>query len=581
MLHLDHIINVLLKNDILDKDLLEKRLAEANAKEISFEEYLVQNKIISEEILYQLLANEYEIPFIDLSSKDINERTLQMIPETIAQAHQIIAFEATDTTISVALLDPDNIEILDVIQKKTGRETKAHLTTHKSIREALKLYHKDLQLEFARDVAAEKGKAVPKSWKTQKPLEQLAEDLPVIRIVDSLLDSAISQNASDIHIEPSEEDMTVRFRIDGILHRVMTLPRSVEAGIVARIKVLANLKIDEHRLPQDGRFKLQKDNVRMAFRVSIIPVFVGEKVVMRLLDESQQTLTFEQLGLEGKALEAVHRNIRKPHGIVLVTGPTGSGKTTTLYAVLTRLNTPEVNISTIEDPIEYHIKGINQSQVNPKIGFTFASGLRAFLRQDPNIIMVGEIRDAETANIAAQAALTGHLVLSTLHTNDAVTTLPRLREMGVEPFLIASTMNLVIAQRLVRKICEKCIESYTPEPKAMKGYEELLGIPSLPDLIHGEESQEAGKQTKEKEILFFRGKGCKECGNDGYSGRMGIFEVLEVTKEISEAIVNTASTEELRTLATKQDMRSIVQDGIEKVTKGITTIEEILRVTQE
>lgn len=579
MLHLDHIIHVLEKNDILDKPSLEKTVAEAGEKEISFEEYLVQNKIVSEEMLYQLLANEYAIPFVDLSTKDIDEKTLQLIPETIAQAHQIIAFESNEAGISVAVLDPDNIEILDFVKKKTGRELTPHLTTHKSLREALKLYHKDLQREFARDVAEIGGAAPKRGGAGQKNLEEMAEDLPVIRIVESLLDSAISQNASDIHIEPSEEDVTVRFRIDGILHRVMTLPRQSEAGLVARIKVLANLKIDEHRLPQDGRFKMQKDNVRMAFRVSIIPVFAGEKVVMRLLDESPHTLTFEQLGLTGRSLEAMERNIQKPHGIVLVTGPTGSGKTTTLYAVLTKLNTPEVNISTIEDPIEYHIRGINQSQVNPKIGFTFAGGLRAFLRQDPNIIMVGEIRDSETANIAAQAAMTGHLVLSTLHTNDAATTLPRLREMGVEPFLIASTMNLVIAQRLVRKICEKCIESYTPEPKTIKGYEDILGIPSLVDLIRGNEQEE--KQAKPKDILFFHGKGCKECGNDGYIGRVGIFEVLEVTKEIAEAIVKNASTEELRTLATAQGMRSMVQDGIEKVTQGMTTIEEILRVTQE
>jgi len=374
--------------------------------------------------------------------------------------------------------------------------------------------------------------------------------------------------------------MIVRYRIDGILRNVMTLPKNVQSGIIARIKILSNLKVDEHRLPQDGRFKIATKEYKVSFRVSIIPTYGGEKIVMRLLPEKAQVLNLEQLGFQPGSLEIIKRNIAKPHGMVLVTGPTGSGKTTTLYTVLNMLNTPKVNILTIEDPIEYRMHHVNQSQVNPKIGYTFAGGLRAFLRQDPDIIMVGEIRDQETAEIAIHAAMTGHLVLSTLHTNDAPTTLPRLMEMGVPSFLVSSTTNVIIAQRLVRKICPNCIQSFNLDKQTIEELEKQLNIESILDTLQKEKTIVDAKKGLGS-LLFYRGKGCKQCNNSGYKGRIGIYETLDITEQISEMILRKASRAELKEAAIKQGMLTIVEDGFIKAKNGITTIEEIMRVTKE
>ena len=411
-------------------------------------------------------------------------------------------------------------------------------------------------------------------------LKKLAENLPIVRIVDTLLEYAIFEGASDIHIEPEEKDVIARYRVDGILRTVMTLPKNVQPGIIARIKILANLKVDEHRLPQDGRFKISAKEYKVSFRVSIIPTFDGEKIVMRLLSEKAQVLTLEQLGLQPSALETIKRNISKPHGMILVTGPTGSGKTTTLYTVLNILNTPKVNISTIEDPIEYRMPHINQSQVSPKIGYTFAMGLRAFLRQDPDIIMVGEIRDEETAEIAVHAAMTGHLVLSTLHTNDAVTTLPRLSEMGIPSFLIASTTNIIIAQRLVRKICTNCIQSYKLDKQTVEELTQQLDIPRILNKLEKEKIIADAEKGLES-LLFYRGKGCKRCNNQGYKGRIGIYETLEIDEKISELILQKAPINEIKKHAEESGVLSIVEDGFIKAKNGITTIEEIMRVTKE
>ena len=359
----------------------------------------------------------------------------------------------------------------------------------------------------------------------------------------------------------------------------MTLLKWVHSGIIARIKILSDLKLDEHRLPQDGRFKVSATGYNVSFRVSIIPTYDGEKAVLRLLNEKTSLLSLEQLGFQPKVLPLVKRNIKKPHGLILVTGPTGSGKTTTLYAILNVLNRPEVNITTIEDPIEYRMQGINQSQVNPKIGYTFANGLRAYLRQDPDIIMVGEIRDKETAEIAIHAALTGHLVLSTLHTNDAPTTLPRLSEMGIPAFLVASTVNVIVAQRLVRKICQDCIESYTLNKDEMEQLEKQVNLTSIIQTLE-KEGIITKKQAKES-LLFYRGKGCKKCGNEGYKGRLGIYEVMEVDHEISEMILKGTSGGEMQQKAKEKGMITILEDGFIKAKTGITTIEEILRVTKE
>ena len=468
------------------------------------------------------------------------------------------------------------LKYLNLSKKKTGLEPIIHLTTPDNVRDTIKQYHKSLKAEF--DYLADDKKL--EGIDGQKDLKKLAEDLPVVRIVDTLLEYSVLEGASDIHIEPEEKNVLVRYRIDGILRNVMVLPKTVQSGIVARIKILANLKVDEHRLPQDGRFKISTDEFKVAFRVSILPTFDGEKIVLRLLKESAQILTLEQLGFQKIQLEVIKRNLAKPHGIVLATGPTGSGKTTTLYTILNILNTPEVNISTIEDPIEYRMPHVNQSQTNAKIGYTFAQGLRAFLRQDPDIIMVGEIRDQETAEIAVHAAMTGHLVLSTIHTNDAPTTLPRLAEMGVPSFLIATTANIIIAQRLVRKICPNCIQSYNLDDEQIHELEKQLNIESVLNTMEKvKEIIDAKKGLKS--ILFYRGKGCKQCNNTGYKGRVGIYEVLENTETIAQLMLKNAPAHEIRDAAVAEGMLHMVEDGFIKAKNGITTLEEILRVTKD
>ena len=399
----------------------------------------------------------------------------------------------------------------------------------------------------------------------------------MIRIVDTLIRHAILQRASDIHIEPTEKEVLVRYRIDGILREAMTLPKKAASGIVARIKVLSNLKLDEHRLPQDGRFKVESEDYKYSIRVSILPTINGEKVVMRLLSETAKAYTLEELGLRGEALEKVQRALRRPVGMILVTGPTGSGKTTTLYAMMEILNTPEVNISTIEDPVEYRMPRVNQTQVNPKIGLTFASGLRSLLRQDPDILMVGEIRDSETASLAINAALTGHLVLSTLHTTNAAGAIPRLIDMKAEPFLISSTLNIVLAQRLVRRLCEEK-QSYTLKKSEIKSLEKYCDTSMILKVLK-EEGLARPKDTL-ADITFFRPKPSKDCP-DGYSGRIGIFEVLAVSESIKELINKSATADEIQAQARKEGMRTMIEDGFIKAAQGITSIEEVLRVIIE
>jgi type IV pilus assembly protein PilB len=397
-----------------------------------------------------------------------------------------------------------------------------------------------------------------------------------------LIKHAILQRASDIHIEPDEKEVRVRYRIDGILHDAMTLPYQVKDGIIARIKVLSNLKLDEHRVPQDGRFKIEKDDNKMSFRVSILPIFDGEKIVMRLLDESSKGLTLEAMGMVGEGLEAIHREIKRPNGMILVTGPTGSGKTTTLYTIMDILNTPEVNISTVEDPVEYRMPRINQTQIHPKVGLTFAAGLRSLLRQDPDIIMVGEIRDKETMEMAIHAAMTGHLVLSTLHTNSAAGTLPRLIDMGAEPFLIASTTNVVIAQRLVRKLCPDCRKEYKLNEKELKTFGESYEMEKILETMKksGMLKGKIESKTGWADVKLYKAVGCEQC-NGGYKGRVGIFEVLEIDEDVRKMISQKASSDELDKLVRGKGMISMVEDGFIKAAQGITSLEEILRVTKE
>jgi len=563
------------ESKLVPKEQLAEVWKKIQTEDTDLAKYLINKNIVSENLLYEAIGSHFKIPFIDLRRMTIRKDILMIIPETIVQTYQIAAFDRAETELKIATTDPKNLQIIEFLKKKTGLKIKVHITTPASIKEVLSLFHKGLSSEF-RKITRGGETEIEKT----ENLKQLAQDLPIVRIVDTLLEYAIFEEASDIHIEPTEKDILIRYRVDGILREVMKLPKNLQPGIIARIKVLSNLKIDEHRLPQDGRFKVSTSEYKISFRVSIIPVFDGEKIVLRLLNESAKILSLEQIGFQLDALEAVNLSIKKPQGMVLVTGPTGSGKTTTLYTIMNMVNKPGVNISTIEDPVEYRMPKINQSQVKPRIGFTFANGLRSLLRQDPDIIMVGEIRDNETAEIATHAAMTGHLVLSTLHTNDAVTTLPRLEEMGVPAFLIASTTNIVIAQRLVRKICTNCVQSYTLNEKAIQ---ELKKKMNLDIIFHVLEKKGIilDSKTPFESLLFYKGKGCKQCNNSGYKGRIGIFETLVVTKEISQMIVNKESTSKILKAATDKGMLTIIQDGFIKAKNGITTIEEVLRATQE
>jgi type IV pilus assembly protein PilB len=568
---------ILEKGEILESDEFDKLAKEAAALGKKTEYYLDEKKIISTESLYENAANYYEIPFIKLKNQTIRKDVLFFIPEKIASIHNVISFDTDGKNLKIAITNPEDIEILEFVKKKTGLNLQVHLTSPDNIKEVLKQYHKSLKAEFDY-LSTDKNQGGKNDSDTD--LKKLASDLPVVRIVDTLLEYSVLEGASDIHIEPEEKKVSVRYRIDGILHNVMVLPKTVQSGIIARIKILANLKVDEHRLPQDGRFKIATNDYKVSFRVSILPTFDGEKVVMRLLNEKAQTLTLEQLGFQPGPFDLVKRNIDKPNGIILVTGPTGSGKTTTLYTILGILNTPKVNISTIEDPIEYRMEHVNQSQVNSKIGYTFASGLRAFLRQDPDIIMVGEIRDQETAEIAIHAAMTGHSVLSTIHTNDAATTMPRLAEMGVPTFLVASTMNLIIAQRLVRKICPNCIQSYNLDKEEISQLEKQLDIGSILITMEKEKTIINAKKGLIG-LLFYRGKGCKKCNNSGYKGRIGIYEILENNERISSLILKNAPAKDINKQALEDGMLKMVEDGFIKAKNGITTLEEVLRVTKE
>ncbi|USN53926.1 MAG: Flp pilus assembly complex ATPase component TadA [Candidatus Nomurabacteria bacterium] len=575
MSHEEKLKEALTKGKILSVEQVEKATLDARNKNADLRDWLVQENLVSEAILYEALAKTYKLPFVDLKNQVVRGDVLHLIPEPFVQMHNVVAYDRSGEVLKVAMLDPDDLQITEFLKRRIQQRIEIAITTPSSIREILKQYHRGLRAEF-KDIT----KVDEKDVSSEKDLKKLAEDLPVVRIVDTLLEYAIFEGASDIHIEPTEHDTIVRYRVDGILREVMTLPKTIHNGVVARVKILSDLKIDEHRLPQDGRFKINTDDHKVSFRVSILPVYDGEKIVLRILHESAQVLTLEQLGLQQSALELVKANIKKPHGMILVTGPTGSGKTTTLYTILNILNTPKVNISTVEDPIEYRMPRVNQTQANSRIGLTFANGLRALLRQDPNIIMVGEIRDNETANMATQAALTGHLVLSTLHTNDAVTALPRLIEMDVPTFLIASTTNVVIAQRLVRKICLNCIESYTLTKKSIEELEKQINVEFILKALQAEGVIMSNKQSFD-ELLFYRGKGCKQCNSEGYKGRIGIYEVLQVSDTISRLIMEQATADQIRKAAIEEGMLLMVQDGFIKAKMGLTTIEEVLRVTKE
>jgi type IV pilus assembly protein PilB len=521
------------------------------------DDVLIFRSLITSETLSKLIADYLKVPYVNVRHLSIPNEVLALIPERMAKTYRMVPFAREGEQLKVLMEDPSNVEAIEFAKRHTGLMIIPYYVGKEDLRKALSQYKRNIKADFEKVVA----ESVKVAGVEEDPLKA-AEKLPIVKVLDTILDYAAAERASDIHIETEPTEVIIRFRIDGILRDVLKLPRGIEDALIARIKILSNLKLDERRIPQDGRYKFNFGTEPISLRISIIPAFYGENVVMRLLHESARPLSLEELGLSDKNLEIVKENIRKPHGMILVTGPTGSGKTTTLYSILNILNTVKVNICTIEDPIEYGIPRVTQIQVNTKTGLTFATGLRSLLRHDPNIIMVGEIRDRETAEIAIHSALTGHLVLSTLHTNDAAGAIPRLLDMGVEGYLAASTINVVVAQRLVRKICNSCIVEYTPERAILEKLQHDFSV----DL------------SIQK---FYKGKGCSECHDQGFLGRIGIYEVLEVSDNIRELIGRRVSSEEIFDQARKEGMVTMTQDGMNKVSSGLTTIEEVLKAVLE
>lgn len=560
---------------------------QAKTEKTSLEDIAVSSGAVSDLELTQLYAQEVGVPFIELKPKEVSIDVLKQIPEHIARLYNMVVFEgdATSKEKKVAMEDPDDLQAIDVIHKLFGQSVKLFIATRLNILAVIDMYRGNISSEITKVMT--EGDDPDKKGDVEEDVkeEDVAEDSAIAQTVNLLIEYAIKNSASDIHIEPREKYVSIRYRVDGVLRDANKLPKRTLGALVSRIKILSNLKIDERRSPQDGRFKITQNGRTFAFRVSTLPIAEGEKVVMRILDETSEPASLEELGFWGAALNTINDSISQPHGMVLVTGPTGSGKSTTLHSILNLLNKPEVNISTIEDPVEYKLEGVNQTQVNPIAGMTFAAGLRALLRQDPNVIMVGEIRDAETAGLGVQAALTGHLVFSTLHTNNAATCLPRLLDMGIEPFLIASVVRAVIGQRLVRQLVLEDAEEYTPTDTEKAEIERVFAIKTeeqwqvIFKLLN--EAQEAYGKPKTSKLVFWRPK--KDLAGDktGYKGRKGIYEVLNNSLEVQKMIVSSATSEAIQEQSVKEGMITMQLDGLIKALLGVTSIEEILRVTRE
>ncbi len=567
----------------------------------SLQQVVIANGLLNEKDLTKLYAKEIDVPFIELNPKEIKREVLTLIPEKIAKHYKVVVFAVKeDGEKQLAMEDPDDIQALSSLQKQLGTDIKIHIAPSSVIEAALDQYRGNVNTELTKVLTDEEAENEESEEVNE---EDLAEDSPIAQTVNLIIEYAIKSGASDIHIEPRENHVLVRYRVDGILKEANKLPKKILGPLVSRIKILSNLKIDERRAPQDGRFKIQVGSGVFALRVSTLPITEGEKVVMRILSESSKPATLEELGYWGEALKTINGAITQPHGMILVTGPTGSGKSTSLFSILSLLNRPSVNISTVEDPVEYKIPGANQTQVNPKAGMTFATGLRALLRQDPNIIMVGEIRDSETAGLGVQAALTGHLVFATLHTNNAATCLPRLLDMSIEPFLIASTVRAVVGQRLVRRLCVDCRENYTPDNDELKEIEDIFfsetinmkkineleklalegGIGKANTSKKNEESTESLSTSSDKINKLWKAKkdGCEACGHTGYKGRVGIYEVLPNSEEIQKLIVGNGTSEQIQDQAIKESMVTMQLDGFIKALRGQTSVEEILRVTSD
>ena len=583
---------LLTQNDHITSEQLESLKEEGARSRRPMQDLVIQNEIIDEKTLTKLFAEYADIPYIEIDPRDIPSDVLSKIPEHIARQYTAVLFKVDEDGLQhLAMDDPDDVQAVDFIQKQIGENTRIYIAPRENIVTALENYRGDVDKELndVIDIQREDNTA-----NENVSEEDVAEDSPIAQTINLLLEYAIRSSASDIHIEPREEFVQIRYRIDGVLKEVNRLPRNVHAALVSRIKILSNLKIDERRVPQDGRFKVKVAGKQYALRVSTLPISDGEKVVMRILDESNQAVSLDKLGYWGHSLSVITEAIAEPHGMVLVTGPTGSGKSTSLFSVLSKLNSPDVNISTIEDPVEYKIPGVNQTQTNSKAGMTFAAGLRALLRQDPNIIMVGEIRDGETANLGVQAALTGHLVFSTLHTNNAATCLPRLLDMNIEPFLIASTVRAVVGQRLVRRLNKEMREAYTPTQEETDAIIHLFNLKDGQDFkyIHELEKQAAAAGVGGDTPLSTTPTGIKtlyrptesEDANgkhDGFKGRVGIYEVLDNTLAVQKLITGNATANQIQTQAINEGMITMQTDGLIKALRGETTIDEVLRVTKE
>ena len=587
----DNTIEKILKQGgILTESQLADLKTTAERSKRTLQETIIEDKVLEERELAKLVGDYIGTPFVEIEPKDIPDDVLKRIPEHIARQYNVVLFAVDeDGAPMLAMEDPDDVQALNFIQKEIGYNLRVFLATKSNILDCLENYRGDVNDELDEVIAIQRDDSDAENAKE----EEFAEDSPIAQTVNLLLEYAIKSHASDIHIEPREEFVQVRYRIDGVLREVNKLPRNVLGALVSRIKILSNLKIDERRVPQDGRFKIKVSGKQYALRVSTLPIADGEKIVMRVLDESNQAISLDKLGYWGLSLATIKNAMAQPNGMILVTGPTGSGKSTSLFSVLSELNTPDVNISTIEDPVEYKIPGVNQTQTNAKAGMTFASGLRALLRQDPNIIMVGEIRDGETANLGVQAALTGHLVFSTLHTNNAATCLPRLLDMDIEPFLIASTVKAVIGQRLVRRLCQSCRQAYTPSQEELNYITQMFNITpeSMPHL-HELEEQAASESiggdtpmgTTDATIVQLwkpSPEGCDECGHNGFKGRVGIYEVLGISVAIQKMITANATSNDIQEQAISEGMITMQMDGLIKSFRGVTTIEEILRATRE
>ena len=577
-----NIENLLIEKNLVTADKLRQLKADAVREDKPLLQLIQDSQIVDEETATKLLAQVNNIPYVNLGNVVVAPEVLSKLTREVADSYKAVPFGRTDGRLAVAMLDPSNVQAVDFLTRKTGESIITYLASRGSIDNVLLQYSAEIDDDIKQAIAtvADEGKT-----KGAKGVQNLVQDAPITRALNTILEYAVNSRASDIHIEPREKEVSIRFRIDGVLREAMKLPKTIEPALISRIKILSNLKIDEHRIPQDGEFTVHAGKKDVDLRIAIAPITWGEQVVIRLLDKTNVLLTLENLGFKGRAYRTIVEGIHTPHGMTLATGPTGSGKSTTLYAVLQALKNVAVNIVTLEDPVEYKMEGINQIQVNTDVGLTFASGLRSILRQDPNIIMVGEIRDEETANLAVQSALTGHVVLSTIHTNSAAGVLPRLLDMTIEPFLVASTVNTVIGQRLVRRICDKCTEQRQSTAAETKSIQETLGkVLPANEADMGRAKEDLGFDilplANQTAYTLFKGKGCKEC-TDGYKGRIGIYEVFAMSDEMEKLLATKGTTSQIQTQAEKQGMIAMKQDGYLKALNGLTTLEEVARVASD